>query len=88
MPQGKSSPITWPLYPVLVLCLPGDCFGLLWFIYQFVNEGSIAHSQLYDVLIYFVALMVCAAKNDSGMHNSARVCNDCISEDIVDGAEV
>jgi len=58
MPQRKSSPITWPLYPVLVLCLPGDCFGLLWFIYQFVNEGSIAHSQLYDVLIYFFALMV------------------------------
>ena len=31
---------------------------MLWFIYQFVNEGSIAHSQLYDVLIYFFALMV------------------------------
>jgi hypothetical protein len=58
LPQKESPPFPWPLLPVILLCLPGGCFGLLWFIYQFVDEGSIAHSQLYDVLIYFFALMV------------------------------
>ena len=43
---------------MLALCVPGDYFGVLWFIYQFVDEGSIAHSQLYNVLIYFFALMI------------------------------
>jgi hypothetical protein len=55
---GTPTLKSWLLVPVVLLCLPADWLGVLWFSYHLVSEQKIVHSQMYDVLIFTTSIVV------------------------------
>lgn len=56
--DGTSTLKSWLLVPIVLLCLPADWIGVLWFAYHLVSEQKIVHSQMYDLLIFTTSIVV------------------------------
>ena len=56
--DSASTPKSWLLVPIALVCLPADWIGVLWFAYHLVSEQKIVHSQMYDLLIFTTYMVV------------------------------